>query len=136
MHAVDVVSGTLTLSVLPHQQFVFERTVDVTTGQAWSCVKTAIYVVCDPHRIVRYVGSVAGDDQTLAARIRHHVRTRDGAPSWTQLTILPLYTATPQRLVRQGEGLVGRVLDPLDNEKLPAVPGMPSWTPAHRRKLS
>lgn len=134
-HTVDLVSGLPTMGVIPRQQLVFERTVDVTTGQAWPWVKTAIYVVCDPHRIVRYVGSVARNDQTVTARIRDHVRTRDGAPNWTQLTILPLRDGTQQRLVRQAEGLVGRVLNPLDNDKLPAVPGMTSWIPPHRREL-
>ncbi|WP_330455430.1 hypothetical protein OIB37_36105 [Streptomyces sp. NBC_00820] len=113
------------------RELVFERTADVVTAAAWATITTAVYVICDPRRIVRYVGSIAG--RTLAGRIREHVAARHGARQWTQITVIPLHPTTRLTLVRQSEGLVGRALDPLDNELLPAAPGMPRWVPPHRR---
>ncbi|MFJ1756520.1 hypothetical protein [Kitasatospora sp. NPDC088134] len=103
---------------------------EVLDGRRWANVRTGVYVPCDHDFTVRYVGSIHRTDPALATRLREHFAKhpeREG--TWTRMALIALPNALTTAALRRCEGRAGRALDPLDNTRLPAVPGRPAWTP-------
>jgi len=91
----------------------------VTADGLWSAFPTAVYIAADRANVVRYVGS-ARRNGSVADRIQEHV-LNGRADHWTRLMIVPLRPDTEAGLVRKVEGRVGRVLRPLDVQRLPRL---------------
>ncbi|MGW7459990.1 hypothetical protein [Streptomyces sp. NPDC054797] len=106
---------------------------DVTHHGLWSSVRAGIYLPCTAARLVLYVGSVHRTGPAIAARLREHFTEHpERKASWKHLALIPLPTSITQAALRRCEGRAGRALDPLDNTRLPAVPGRPAWIPRPR----
>jgi hypothetical protein len=105
---------------------------EILNGWTHGDVTSAVYVVTDDARTVRYVGSVDRSSPALKSRLRAHVR-RGAQPrrNWTNLGLVRVPGGLSHKRVLLCEGWVGRVLDPLDNDRLPFVGGWP-WTPRSR----
>jgi hypothetical protein len=102
---------------------------EIISGITHCEVTCAVYVVTDDIRIVRYVGSVDRSSPALKSRLSAHVRRRGQIQrTWTSVGLVRLPDGLPHRTVLLCEGWVGRVLDPLDNDRLP-VAGTSAWTP-------
>ncbi len=101
---------------------------DVLDGLVHDDVRVGVYVVVDHRRVVRYVGSVHRAAPALRSRLRTHLSSRGIVGRWTGVVLIRLPEEYPHRDVLACEGWVGRVMDPLDNERLPAVGGKP-WCP-------
>jgi hypothetical protein len=109
----------------------------VTIGKEWTDVRTAVYVICNDERTVRYVGSVDRTKPALAARLRAHLaETSEARQQWTRVGLIRLPDGLTEPAVRRCEGRVGRALDPSDNKRLPSVPGRREWTPVAGAALS
>lgn len=105
----------------------------VAAGKEWTDVRTAVYIVCDDERIVRYVGSVDRTKPALSARLRVHLaEASEAREQWTQVGLIRLPDDLPEPAVRRCEGRVGRALNPVDNKRLPSVSGRREWIPATR----
>ncbi|NUT52785.1 MAG: hypothetical protein HOV94_36685 [Saccharothrix sp.] len=101
----------------------------VVAGNRYSDVRTAVYVMTDDVRGVRYVGSIHRLRSGLPARLREHfANARAGHSFWTRVGLVRLPDGLGARTVQHCEGWVGRALDPLDNRKLPMV-GDTAWRP-------
>jgi hypothetical protein len=87
----------------------------------------AVYVGLVGADVVAYVGSVRrpGDPDALAARLREH-RAVD---RWNWIIVFPLRDDTPKPVVLEFEGVVGHLLLPTQNQRLPAT-----WLPAAPRR--
>ncbi|RPK58909.1 MULTISPECIES: hypothetical protein [unclassified Streptomyces] len=108
-------------------------TTEVTNNSRWATVRTGIYLPCTATRTVRYVGSVHRAGPAIAARLREHfAKLREREATWTHLALITLPTTITLAALRRCEGRAGRALDPLDNTRLPAVPGRPAWIPRPR----
>ncbi|MET7685760.1 hypothetical protein [Streptomyces sp. NPDC005423] len=108
-------------------------TTEVTSNGYWSNVRTGIYLPCTAARTVRYVGSVHRTGPAIAARLREHFTEHpEREATWTHLALITLPTTVTLAALRRCEGRAGRALDPLDNTRLPAVPGRPAWIPRPR----
>ncbi|MCO1575109.1 GIY-YIG nuclease family protein [Crossiella sp. SN42] len=101
----------------------------VLDGSEHAEVKTAVYVVTDEDRTVRYVGSVDRRTPALRRRLATHFAERraESIRAWTRVGLVLMPEDFTHQKVLLCEGWVGRVLDPLDNDRLPCT-GMP-WTP-------
>jgi hypothetical protein len=105
---------------------------EILNGRTHGEVTTAVYIVTDDTRAVRYVGSVDRSCPALKSRLSAHICGRTQArETWTGLGLVRLPDGLPHRRVLLCEGWVGRVLDPLDNDRLPLVGRWP-WTPRSR----
>ncbi len=108
--------------------------IEVLNRNQWDRIRTAVYVVCTAEAAVLYVGSVRRSQAALAPRMRKHFSEDPSRASrWTHLAVVTLPDALDLRAVRRCEGRVGRALDPLDNQQLPAVPGRDPWIPRQRQ---
>ncbi|MFJ6385886.1 hypothetical protein ACIQI7_38520 [Kitasatospora sp. NPDC092039] len=106
---------------------------EVTRNGRWSNVRTGVYLPCTAERVVRYVGSVHRTGPAIAARLREHFGEHpERETTWTHLALITMPTSTTPAALRRCEGRAGRALDPLDNVRLPAVPGQPAWIPRPR----
>lgn len=102
---------------------------EVIASRRYRDARTAVYVMTDEVRGVRYVGSIHRLRSGLSVRLREHFAYDRAEHSfWTRVGLVRLPDGLGARTVLQCEGWVGRVLDPLDNRRLPAVGGMP-WRP-------
>lgn len=105
---------------------------EIVSGMTHGEVTCAVYIVTDQTLTVRYVGSVDRSSPALKSRLSAHVRQRGQVqPTWAGIGLVRLPDGMSHREVLLCEGWVGRVLDPLDNERLPFVGGS-SWTPRLR----
>ncbi|GAA1215442.1 hypothetical protein GCM10009665_01580 [Kitasatospora nipponensis] len=106
---------------------------EVLGGSCWSDVRTGVYVPCGDGAVANYVGSVRRATAALAARLREHFReVPDRRERWTHVALVRLPDRLSTEAVLRCEGRAGRALDPLDNIRLPAVPGRPAWVPRPR----
>ncbi|MFD8527195.1 GIY-YIG nuclease family protein [Streptosporangium canum] len=118
---LGVVTGSLFPIIVPAEE--------ILRGHVYGEITSAVYVITNDIRTVRYVGSVDRSSPALRNRIRAHL-----APSaiprqaWTGVGLIRVPDDLPHRKVLLCEGWAGRVLDPLDNVRLPLVGGRP-WTP-------
>lgn len=105
---------------------------DVLHGVAHATVKTAVYVITDDDRVVRYVGSVDRCTPALRRRLAAHFAQREASVTraWTRVGLVTIPEDLAHRDVLRCEGWVGRVLDPLDNDRLPNTGIL--WTPRPR----
>jgi hypothetical protein len=102
----------------------------VITQQIWSGERAGVYIITTGEGDVLYVGSIHRTTSALAGRLSEHFRHRPQRHGrWTHVALLGLPQHTGRIDVRWCEGVVGRSLDPIENERLPAVPGRPSWSP-------
>ena len=102
---------------------------EILNGKTYGEVTSAVYVVTDGARTVHYVGSVDRYSPALRSRLSTHVRRRaEARGTWASLGLVRVPDGLAHRKVLLCEGWVGRVLDPLDNDRLPLVGGWP-WTP-------
>lgn len=87
-------------------------------------VDSAIYVACDWHGTVRYVGSVhrPNNHQGLRERLAEHLRKRHNSRHWTHVWIVELEGAD-KKAVHRVEGAMGRELDPCDTKMFPGGRG-------------
>ncbi|GAB2740856.1 GIY-YIG nuclease family protein [Amycolatopsis magusensis] len=124
-NSLGVVCGSIMPKLMPIED-VLDRTV-------YTELRTAVYVVTDDVGIVRYVGSIDRRTPALRSRLTEHVKARGPATqaAWTRVGMVLVPDGAPRALVQQCEGWVGRVLDPLDNGRLPSV-GAGEWTPRAR----
>jgi hypothetical protein len=105
---------------------------EILKGSTYDEVTSAVYAVTDDVGAVRYVGSVDRSSPALKGRLSAHVRSRARARvTWSGLGLVRVPDGLPHRKVLLCEGWAGRVLDPLDNDRLPFVGGWP-WTPRTR----
>jgi hypothetical protein len=105
---------------------------EILNGRIHGEVTSAVYVVTDDARTARYVGSVDRSSPALKSRLGAHVRQRaEVRRTWSGLGLIRLPDGLSHRKVLLCEGWVGRVLDPLDNDRLPLV-GRWSWRPRSR----
>jgi hypothetical protein len=105
---------------------------EILSGRTHGEVTSAVYVVTDDARTVRYVGSVDRSSPALKSRLSAHIGGRAQVRGkWTGLGLVRLPDGLSHIRVLLCEGWVGRVLDPLDNDRLPLVGGWP-WTPRPR----
>jgi hypothetical protein len=112
-------------SVLP----IIVQLEEILNGTTYGEVTSGVYVAVDDARVVRYVGSVNRASPALKSRLSAHLRCRpQRRQTWTGLGLVRLPDGLPHRKVLLCEGWVGRVLDPLENDRLPLVGGWP-WTP-------
>lgn len=108
--------------------------VQVLNRKHWAQVRTGVYAALNDDALVTYVGSVRRQEAALAPRMRHHFRIDPRrCETWTQLALIELPDSLEAKAVLRCEGRVGRALDPLDNERLPAVPGRRPWVPRARQ---
>ncbi|MEV5554347.1 hypothetical protein AB0L44_11855 [Nonomuraea wenchangensis] len=118
---LGVVTGSLYPIIVPVEE--------VLRGHIYSEVTSAVYVITDDVRTVRYVGSVDRSSPALRNRIRVHLAP--GAiprQAWTGVGLIRVPDDLRHKKVLFCEGWAGRALDPLDNIRLPLVGGRP-WTP-------
>jgi hypothetical protein len=102
---------------------------EILNGRTHGEVTSAVYVVTDDARIVRYVGSVDRSSPALKSRLSAHIRHRTQTRgTWIGFGLVRVPDGLSHRKVLLCEGWIGRVLDPLDNDRLPLVGGWP-WTP-------
>ncbi len=102
---------------------------DILNGRTYCEVTSAVYVVTDDARTVRYVGSVDRSSPALKSRLSAHIRSRaQMRGEWTGLGLVRLPDGLSHKTILLCEGWIGRVLDPLENDRLPLVGGWP-WTP-------
>jgi hypothetical protein len=102
---------------------------EILNGSTYSQVTNGVYIVTDDARTVRYVGSVDRASPALKSRLSAHLhRGSQIRRTWAGLGLVRVPESLPRRQVLVCEGWVGRVLDPLDNDRLPFVGGWP-WTP-------
>ena len=102
---------------------------EILNGTAYGQVTSGVYVTVDDGRVVRYVGSVDRSSPALKSRLGAHLRRRPHLrQTWTGLGLVRLPDGLSHGQVLLCEGWVGRVLDPLDNERLPFAGGWP-WIP-------
>ena len=101
----------------------------VLDGTEHGEVMTAVYIVTDEQAIVRYVGSVNRRTPALRRRLNVHLAERDAntTRAWTRVGLVLVPENFAHQQVLLCEGWVGRVLDPLDNDKLPRTDT--PWTP-------
>jgi hypothetical protein len=94
--------------------------VEISYGSAVSWPK-AVYVAFDALGRACYVGSVCRPEDRMAVsrRVRTHVLGRHRRSGWVYLHVFPLRPTTPDRVVRDVEGRIGRVLRPAGNLRLP-----------------
>jgi hypothetical protein len=105
---------------------------EILSGMTYGEITSCVYVAVNDARVVRYVGSVDRTSPALKYRLSAHLRQRAQLrQTWTGLGLVRLPTGLPHKKVLSCEGWVGRVLDPLDNERLPLVDGWP-WVPRSR----
>ncbi|UOZ09386.1 hypothetical protein [Amycolatopsis sp. WQ 127309] len=78
--------------------------------------RNAIYVACTRDGVIDYVGSTR---RTAHTRAGEHVRKPSRGKTWDTLWVIPLRESTPEGIVRQLEGRVGRLLRPASNRRLP-----------------
>ncbi|WP_190814250.1 hypothetical protein [Saccharopolyspora pogona] len=118
--------GVLTGSVFP--------TEEVLAGATYAEVTSAVYIVTDDGRTVRYVGSVDRSSPALKSRLAAHLQheaTR--RRTWTGLGLVRIPPGSPRKMIRRCDGWVGRVLDLLENDRLPLAGGQP-WIPRPRAR--
>jgi hypothetical protein len=84
---------------------------------------SAVYIACDAHDHVLYVGSVhrPGDDSGLACRIGEHLRDAGKRLRWRRLWVVSLSADVPLAVVRDVEAIVGADLNPPWNGRLPIL---------------
>lgn len=101
----------------------------VLDGTEHAEVKTAVYVVTDEQAIVRYVGSVDRRTPALRRGLAVHLaeRAMSTTRTWTRVGLVLVPENIAHQQVLLCEGWVGRVLDPLDNDRLPRTDR--SWSP-------
>jgi hypothetical protein len=105
---------------------------EIVSGTTHGEVTSAVYVVTDHARTVQYVGSIDRSSPALKSRLNTHIRRREQIhQTWVGVGLVRLPDGLPHRKVLLCEGWVGRVLDPLDNDRLPFVGGS-AWTPRPR----
>jgi hypothetical protein len=83
-------------------------------------VTTGVYILIDHNWTVRYVGSVDRSSPALNGRLRTHLRHGKTLRStWNGVGLVRIPNGLPHKTVLLCEGWIGRVLDPLDNDRLP-----------------
>jgi len=103
---------------------------DVLARRSWADVQVAVYIVTTATGHVLYVGSIDRTRTALPERLRAHFAAQpERHGRWTHIGALLLPSGTPHDDVLLIEGLIGRSLDPIDNGRLPGVPGRDAWRP-------
>ncbi|MGW4829626.1 hypothetical protein ACWEOG_18735 [Amycolatopsis japonica] len=78
--------------------------------------RNAIYVACTRDGTIDYVGCTT---RTAHTRTGEHVRELERGKAWDTLWVITLHDNTPEGIVRQCKGRVGRLLRPVSNRRLP-----------------
>lgn len=121
---LGVVAGSMFPIVVPIEE--------VLAGATYAEVTSAIYIVTDDGRNVRYVGSVDRCSPALKSRLMVHLQHEAcRGRTWTGLGLVRVPPGSSRTMIRRCEGWVGRVLDPLENVRLPFVGAHP-WIPRQR----
>lgn len=81
-----------------------------------------VYIACNIQGDVDYVGSVyrLGDPEGAARRLAEHLRDPKRHRTWRFVWWIPMHASAPLTYVRRTEGLVGAMLRPTRNLRLPA----------------
>lgn len=91
----------------------------VASGQVWTKVAKAVYIVLDSQNNICYVGSVSRVDAgALSSRMKEHAMVPN-RQHWHTVMILPIKPEVPESEVRKLEGLVARRLRPYDSGRHP-----------------
>jgi hypothetical protein len=82
-----------------------------------------VYIACDDHDRVMYVGSVhrPGNTAGISTRISEHMRDALKALRWERLWVLVVDDDRTVEWVRTYEAIVGEELGPTWNERLPVL---------------
>ncbi|MER5336763.1 hypothetical protein [Micromonospora sp. NPDC002717] len=102
-----------------------ETVLRVLTVGVWDNYTAGVYLAADRDNWIRYVGSaIRSGSDSVGDRIGEHMRC-GRADGWTRLMLVPLRADLSVDRVRRIEGVIGRVLRPMDNHRLPALTSRP-----------
>jgi hypothetical protein len=115
-------AGDLLIRPLPKPFFADEPDFDVSASRG-------VYITCTRSDDVLYVGSAyrPSDRAGLVRRVREHSRNGSRRLRWLRVWLLPMKSDADKRQVELIEGMVGRDLGCLENERLPRILPAASW---------
>lgn len=81
-----------------------------------------VYIACNTTGAVDYVGSVhrPTDPEGAARRVAEHLYDPERHRSWRYVWWIPMHASATMATVRKAEGMVGAMLRPSRNLRLPA----------------